>query len=233
MEDTILSIPFMKKSVLFPIFKLYGPIVHFCHRLHLLSSFKKKDKVHSVVIFTALNIRQPGQWCLGEAALWLLSLLPQVTFQTTERGGENGSGSLSLSWGRELEAPGGHEGGLFSGRNKGEHKALTVRSLPSKTGQCDVHPAWRDDLRMGKEPPKRTRKNGPQGKPWRILVPNRSERESCPEHLEGICLKRGTKLSEHHSGPTDQSFKVRPKRIKLLSSNGTNWVPHQSWRILI
>lgn len=51
------------------------------------------------------------------------------------------SGSLSLGWGRELEAPGGHEGGLFSGRNKGEHKALTVRSLPSKTGQCDVHPA--------------------------------------------------------------------------------------------
>lgn len=47
MEDIILSIPVMKKSVLFPIFKLYCPIVHFYHILHLLSSFKKMDKFSS------------------------------------------------------------------------------------------------------------------------------------------------------------------------------------------
>lgn len=195
MEDTILSIPVMKKSALLPVFKLYGPIVHFCHRLHLLSSFRKKDKVYSVVIFMALNIRQPGPVVPGGSSPVTSQLTASGDFPDHRAGrGKVGVWISSPQQGKGAGSPRRPWGRTFSAKNKGEHKALNVSSLPSKTGQCDVQPLWRNDWRMGKEPPRRTRKNGPQGKPRRIPVPNRSERESCPEHLEGICLKRRTKL---------------------------------------
>lgn len=156
MEDIILSIPVMKKSVLFPIFKLYCPIVHFYHILHLLSSLKKWTNL--VGIFMALNIRQQGQRCLGEPALWLLSLMPRVILQATEQGGER---RPSGSFPRLRNGAGSQRkprGWTFSGKNKGESSTerglwILAASLP-RLGSVTFSPCEETIWGWGKNHPK-------------------------------------------------------------------------------
>lgn len=171
----------MKKSTLFPTFKLYYSNVHFCHRLHLLPPFKKMDKVRNVTIFMTLNIRQQGQRCLrnrekqgepdcpaccpervssrsaggGEQAVWMS--FPQL---------RNGAGS-----------PSGPRGLMFTGKSKEKEKAterevLDTNGLPSRTEQSNVQPmCTKKRSEGGERTAARTGKNKPQDKPRRAPVP--------------------------------------------------------------
>lgn len=212
MEDTILSIPFMKKSVLFPIFKLYGPIVHFCHRLHLLSSFKKKDKVHSVVIFTALNIRQPGQWCLGEAALWLLSLLPQVTFQTTERGGESGSLDLFPSAGEGSWKPQEATREDFSQEGIKENTRLWLFAVsPPRLGSVTFTPREETIWGWGKNRPKGLERMDLRANPEEFLFLTGQRGKAAQNTWKEFASKGGQKLVNTIPVPLTKASKWGPK----------------------